>query len=100
MTGWTFAGTSVEGTRFEIAPGLNVWEHEWVEIMRDPPPPPTGDEIEDIKARFETVFLTDPLYGNDYLFNVYEIVDGGQPVRFAAREFSANLWGFYLPREN
>ena len=99
MTNWTFAGNCAEEARFEIAPGLNVWEHEWVEVMRDPPPPPTGDEIEDIKARYETAFVTDPLYGNEYEFNVYEIVEETSRIRFAASEFSANMWGFYLPQE-
>ena len=97
MMHWTFAGTCVEEARFEIAPGVNVWEHEWVEVMRDPPPPPTGDEIEDIKARYETARVTDPLYGKDHEFYVYEIVEGARRIRFAASEFSANLWGFYLP---
>jgi hypothetical protein len=29
--------------------------------------------------------------------NVYEIKAGGEDIRFAAGELSANVWGFYIP---
>jgi len=94
---WTIVGTCVEGEPFEIAPGLDVWAHDWAEVERDPPPAPTGNEIEDIRARTEKAAVLDPAYRQEHVFDVYEIVDGERRVRFAAGEFSANFWGFYLP---
>lgn len=99
MTEWTYAGTSVEGKQLEIAAGVDVWQHEWIPVPREPPPEPTGEEIADMAARQEKAYVTDPFYGSDHEFLVYDIVHRGARIRFAAREFSSRLWGFYVPKE-
>jgi hypothetical protein len=55
-----------------------VWAFDWATVPG-------------LKAR-----VKDPLYRQDFLFDVFEIQSRGQVVRFAAGEFSANVWGFYV----
>jgi hypothetical protein len=81
MKAWTFAGTSAQGDPFEIAPGVDVWAHAWALVPG------------------ETARLTDPLYGSDYRFGVYEIAGPGARIRFAAREVSRKVWCFYRREE-
>ena len=78
MTNWRFVAASVEGDKLEIS-GIRVWEHRWV--CRD------GERAE----------VTDPNYGQSYRFHVYEIVAGEREITFAAGEFSASVYGFYIP---
>lgn len=81
MKAWTYAGTRAQGDPFEIALGLDVWAQAWVPVPG------------------EAAQLTDPLYGSDYRFAVYEIAGRGARVRFAAREVSSGVWSFYRPGE-
>ena len=78
MTNWRFVAASVEGDKLEIS-GVRVWEHKW--LCRD-------GERADVK---------DPSYGQSYSFHVYEIDAGGRQIIFAAGEFSASVYGFYIP---
>jgi hypothetical protein len=78
MTNWRFVSSSVEGDKLEIS-GVRVWEHKWV--CRD------GERAE----------VKDPLYGQSHTFHVYEIDAGGRQIIFAAGEFSASVYGFYIP---
>jgi hypothetical protein len=58
---------------------MDVWSQAWRRVE--------GTEAE----------VTDPLYGQAYRFSVYEIGDQSNPVRFAAGEYSPNVFGFYVP---
>jgi hypothetical protein len=73
---WKYLGHCVERDRFEIG-GVSVWEHKWHRV------PGLHAEIKD------------PLYRQAYSFPVYEIRTERSIVRFAAGEYSANVWGFY-----
>ena len=73
---WTFVGSCRDGVRFEID-GLNVWDFEWRKTAR--------------------ANVKDPLYGQALEFNVYEIATRTRSIRFAAGEFSNNVWGFFAP---
>lgn len=75
MTQWIHYKTLVDGEAFELN-GMNIWEYDWQK---------TG----------ETIHVKDPLYGNHYLFPVFEIRDQQRSARFAAGEFSNNVWGIY-----
>jgi len=78
MINWRFVAAGVEGDKLEIS-GIRVWDHKWV--CR------TGERA-DIK---------DPSYGQNFSFHVYEIISGKQQIIFAAGEFSASVFGFYVP---
>jgi hypothetical protein len=75
---WRHVGHCVEGERFEID-GVNVWSHEWQRVSG------------------LTAEVKDPLYRQDYRFDVYEIRKGSAAIRFAAGEYSGNVYGFYVP---
>lgn len=77
---WTHLKTLVDGEAFALQ-GLNIWELDWQK---------TG----------ETVHVKDPIYGNHHLFPVFEISDGQQTARFAAGEFSNNVWGIYTEQQH
>lgn len=77
-SGWRYLGNCTDGERFEIG-GVNVWDHEWHRLPRP------------------RVEVRDPLYRQAYAFDVYEIRTSSRLVEFAAGEFSANIWGFYVP---
>lgn len=72
---WKHIKTISEGESYKIN-GLNIWNYNWKS---------TGISI-DIK---------DPIYQQDYSFNVYEISDGSHTITFAAGEFSNSIWGIY-----
>ena len=79
---WQFGGVTIETQAFLIQ-GLDVWAFQWREVR-------------------EVAEVEDPLYGQPHTFAVYTITgytvtDGTQTVKFAAGEFSAGVWGFYLP---
>jgi hypothetical protein len=78
MPGWRFVTTTVEGQPLSIG-GLDPWQYQW-------------RRVSDATAR-----IRDPQHGQAYGFPVYEIGDPSNPVRFAAGEFSASVWGFYQP---
>lgn len=73
---WKHIKTVVDGDEFQIR-GLNIWEHEWER---------TGQKI-DVK---------DPLYGQDYILDIYKIENKDSTVKFAAGEFSNCVWGIYM----
>ena len=58
--------------------GVDVFAHEWTDTRK-------------------CIRVHDPLYGQPYTMNVYEITVDGTVHRFAAGEFSNNVWGFWLP---
>ena len=73
---WQFAGSSTEGEVFEVR-GVNIWDHDWQPI--------SGQEAH----------VHDPVYGREFIFQVFSVQDGDQRVEFAAGEFSDGEWGFY-----
>ena len=58
--------------------GVDVFAHEWTDTRK-------------------CIRVHDPLYGQPYTMNVYEITVDGSVHCFAAGEFSNNVWGFWLP---
>jgi hypothetical protein len=79
MTRWEFVGACVDGQTFTID-GVDVWSHNWV------------------RREEQTASVIDPAYGRPFTFHVYEIEAGKKKVIFAAGEFSACMWGFYIPK--
>ena len=77
---WEHLKTIIEGERFEFN-GCNIWDAEWKD---------TGEKI----------LIKDPLYGQDFTFSVYEIVNGQTTVKFATGEFSNRVWGIYFKKHN
>ncbi|WP_018341959.1 hypothetical protein [Cytophaga aurantiaca] len=75
---WQHARTITDGERFEVG-GLNIWDSNW-------------------KNTGETIQIKDPLYGQDFIFTVYEITNEQTAVTFAAGEFSNCVWGIYLKK--
>ena len=73
---WQFAGSSTKGDAFEIK-GVKVWDQGWQVLP--------GEE-----AR-----VSDPVYGQSYIFKVFSIQDDEEQIEFAAGEFSNGEWGFY-----
>ena len=74
-TDWIHKKTITDGENYEIN-GLNIWNFKW-EV--------TGEKIN----------IKDPLYGQDYCFNVYKIEKKNISIYFAAGEFSNCIWGIY-----
>ena len=73
---WIFHGHCRDGDKLEID-GLNVWDFEWRKSAK--------------------ATVRDPLYGQVLEFDVYEIATRTRTLRFAAGEFSNNVWGFFVP---
>jgi hypothetical protein len=99
MTEWRFIKAFTDGERFEFMPGHNIWDYEWKHVLRDPAPPRTGNTFSDLSAIYEKARVVDPIYGGEHEFNIWEVIVDGRVIRFAAQEFSNNIWGFYLPVE-
>jgi len=78
MSNWKFIGACSDGERFEIEK-TNVWDHKW--IRRE------GQKAE----------VKDPLYNQDFHFEVFQISIFNRHIVFAAGEFSNCIWGFYVP---
>jgi hypothetical protein len=72
---WKFSKAITEGEPFFIN-GVNIWTKQWED---------TGEKIS----------IKDPIYNQDYSFEVYEISNEGSKLRFSAGEFSNNVWGIY-----
>jgi hypothetical protein len=72
---WRFIKTGIVGncTLF----GVNVFNYKWEN---------TGKKVE----------VSDPLYNQLYVFNVYTIDLGNKKFSFAAGEFSNNVYGFFI----
>lgn len=78
---WDVVGVVFEGDEIAIG-GLNPWEHKWQALG------------------YEAVELAHPSYPRQrHRMFVYEIEHEETKVTFAAGELSANVWGFYVPRE-
>jgi hypothetical protein len=76
---WRHAGTCGEGGRLRIR-RTNVWSREWRRLGA-------------------TATVKDPMYGQTFEFDVYEIETESGPAQFAAGEFSNGVWGFYVRGE-
>lgn len=74
---WKFLCAGPEDSPLEIE-GVRIWQHKWLRVAQD------------------QVEVIDPLYGQTYQLDVYEIHEGGKTIKFAAGEFSASVWGFYV----
>lgn len=72
---WKHIKTLTDGEKYEIS-GINIWQHDWID---------TGEKI----------CLKDPLYSQNYIFNVYRIENTKNNIEFAAGEFSNCIWGIY-----
>ncbi len=72
---WKFSKTVKEGEPYLIQ-NVNIWGKQWKK---------TGEKIN----------VKDPLYNQNYIFNVYEINEEGKNIKFSAGEFSNNIWGIY-----
>ena len=72
---WQHETTGVDGN----APlfGVNIFDYEWEK---------TGE-----KAK-----VTDPMYGQEYVFPVYKVSIDGQEYELACGEFSNCVYGFYV----
>jgi hypothetical protein len=76
--GWKMVGIVPEPMRVSID-GLDPWELEWHSVAEQP------------------ITVAHPQYpAQRHLMWVYELRAKGKVVKFAAGEFSANVWGFYV----
>lgn len=69
-----------EGDGVEIR-GVKIWGEEW----RRTGLPPL--QLQHPSHRHQT-----------HSFDIYEVEDVNDPIRFAASELSNGVWGFYVPR--
>jgi hypothetical protein len=74
MKDWNYIGWSFDSDTFEIE-GIDIWQQDWQ------------------RADGEVA------YGQDFSFVVYQIEHAGIWIKFAAGEFSNNVWGFYVPSQ-
>ena len=74
---WNFSKTITDNEPYFIQ-NINIWDKEWNN---------TGEKIN----------IKDPLYNQNYTFEVYEIANNGKRILFSAGEFSNNIWGIYEP---
>jgi len=78
---WKFVGAVPERQNFKIQ-GVNVWSQKWIPVEN------------------EFAYVNDPSYNQPFRFQVYTIQSGGVVIKFAAGEFSASMWGFYVMAEH
>lgn len=76
---WEFIGASYGDRPFAIG-GVDVFAHRW-------------EPIDSPKA-----VVSDPLYGQRFEFQVFQVTESGRAIEFAAGEFSNSVWGFYQRR--
>ncbi|WP_185670500.1 hypothetical protein [Chryseobacterium sp. POL2] len=74
---WKFSKTIKDGEPYLIQ-NINIWSKQWNN---------TGEKIN----------IKDPIYNQNYIFDVYEINNNGKKIIFSAGEFSNNIWGIYEP---
>ncbi|MGV4413293.1 hypothetical protein [Chryseobacterium sp. T1] len=74
---WNFSKTITDNEPYFIQ-NINIWDKKWNN---------TGEKIN----------IKDPLYNQNYTFEVYEIENNGKRILFSAGEFSNNIWGIYEP---
>jgi hypothetical protein len=76
---WRAVHVGFDGDEVRIC-GLEVWRHDWRRVG--------SDQID----------LRHPAYPNQiHRYEIYEIGEADNPVRFAAGELSNGVWGFYVP---
>ncbi|HEY53393.1 MAG TPA: hypothetical protein G4N94_08050 [Caldilineae bacterium] len=79
MKKWKFVNIVPDGQTLVIG-GVNVWKHEWRSIDDDP------------------IIVPHPSYPNQrHKMWLYKIETGAKKIVFAAGEYSAGVWGFYIP---
>lgn len=74
---WICVVAVPEGTPAVIN-GLDVWQHQWLSLDG------------------QRATVRDPRYQQEFHFQIYNIIVGRKIVTFAAGEFSAGMWGFYV----
>jgi hypothetical protein len=79
MNPWKFASFIEVDKEFKIT-GLNIWNFYWA-------------------CSHRKVEVRDPMEGQVYFFNEYEIRENNQKVCFVAGEFSNKKVGLYLKDE-
>ncbi|MBC7555367.1 MAG: hypothetical protein H7195_00175 [Chryseobacterium sp.] len=79
MNPWKFASFIEVDKEYRIA-GLNIWNFYWACSDRK-------------------VEVNDPIEGQVYFFNEYEITEDNQKICFVAGEFSNKKVGLYLKDE-
>ncbi len=77
---WTHFATCSEGQPVLID-GVDIWKHKWMAAK--------------LRAN-----VRDPIHGQDYVFHVYTVDDGGRQLEFAAGEFSNSVWGIFISEKN
>ena len=81
MSDWQVKHIGFERDGLQIA-GHDVWAHRWRPV-----------------DGWSTVELRHPAFPSEiHRYNIYEIGDEVDPVRFASGELSAGVWGFYVPQ--
>ncbi|MCM1171391.1 MAG: hypothetical protein NC393_04600 [Clostridium sp.] len=71
---WQHEVTGVEGE--VVLFNVNIFDYKWENTN-------------------EAVKVKDPLYGQEFTFDIYTVTINGQEQKFAAGEFSNCVWGFY-----
>jgi hypothetical protein len=77
--GWRFVHIGVEGDSVSIG-GVNPWHCQWRSLSEP------------------RIVVAHPQYPRErHEMFVHELDGPAGPIRFAAGEFSAGVWGFYVP---
>lgn len=75
---WKLVDIVVEGRQIKLC-GINPWDFEWAAVEAD------------------SVVVSHPQYPlQRHEMSVWEIDTGKERIQFAAGEYSANVWGFYV----
>ncbi|MFH6998067.1 hypothetical protein ACHRVZ_09050 [Flavobacterium sp. FlaQc-57] len=72
---WIHKKTIFDGEKYEID-GINIWDFNW-------------------ERTDEKIKIKDPLYSQDFIFEVFKIQKDNSDILFAAGEFSNCVWGIY-----
>jgi hypothetical protein len=81
IVNWKLAAIVCEGEPVCID-GLDLWKHRWIS---------SGESVEVSHPQYPT---------QRHRLSIYEIHIDLLTIVFAAGEFSANVWGFYVPDTN
>ncbi|MEM9110841.1 MAG: hypothetical protein AAGC72_12530 [Planctomycetota bacterium] len=75
--GWQLVAIVIENQEVDLL-GINPWNQEWVSLNIPP------------------IVVAHPQYPNQkHKMSVYTL-EANPPIKFAAGEFSASVWGFYV----
>lgn len=72
--GWNYIGITTKDSF--IIDGVDVFKEEW-------------------KNTGKIANVVDSAYGQKFTFNVWQVINSGKVITFAAGEFSYNVWGIY-----